>query len=221
MTRIRPYVVAHMAVSLDGATTGFDVDVAQFYTVAKLWEEDVTLAGADTILAQEQRLADAPRPGPVADAPLLAVVDSRRRVRQWQALRDCGYWSGVVALRSATTTQSTAENVPEIVAGSQRVDLVSALAQLGERHGARMVRVDSGGELTGALLRRGLLNELSLLVHPCMVGAATDRRWYGSQTPPACALTRLAAESLPQGLIWLRYAIGNPEAGATFASRAG
>ena len=63
MTRIRPYVVAHMAVSLDGATTGFDVDVAQFYTVAKLWEEDVTLAGADTILAQEQRLADAPRPG--------------------------------------------------------------------------------------------------------------------------------------------------------------
>jgi hypothetical protein len=71
----RPYVVAHVAVSLDGATTGFQPDVARFYRLARIWDEDATLAGADTILAQEAALVDAPRPGPAEDGPLLAVVD--------------------------------------------------------------------------------------------------------------------------------------------------
>jgi 2,5-diamino-6-(ribosylamino)-4(3H)-pyrimidinone 5'-phosphate reductase len=210
MTVNRPHVVAHLAVSLEGATTGFDVDVERFYELAQTWHEDVTLAGADTILAQEGQLATAPRPGPARDAPLLAVVDSRRRVTQWQALRDCGYWSGVVALRSRAVAPVADDEVQEIVAGSQRVNLATALAALDEQHGARVVRVDSGGELTGALLRQRLLDELSLLVHPCTVGAASTHRWYGSQPPPSRTLTRLAAELLPGGLVWLRYATPGP-----------
>ena len=55
--------------------------------------------GADTILAQEPTLAAAHGPGPVPDGPLLAVVDSANRVRQWAALRDAGHWSDVIALR--------------------------------------------------------------------------------------------------------------------------
>ena len=47
----RPHVVVHVAVSLDGATTGFDPDVERFYELARMWREDVTLVGADTILA--------------------------------------------------------------------------------------------------------------------------------------------------------------------------
>ena len=94
-----PHVVVHVAVSLDGATTGFDPDVERFYALARTWREDLTLAGADTILAQERALAAAPRPGPAADGPLLAVVDGRGRVREWEALRDCGHWSDVIALQ--------------------------------------------------------------------------------------------------------------------------
>jgi hypothetical protein len=46
-----PHVVIHAAVSLDGATTGFEADVGRFYALAAGFHEDVTLAGADTILA--------------------------------------------------------------------------------------------------------------------------------------------------------------------------
>ena len=79
----RRRVVVHVAVSLDGATTGFEADVGTFYELAATWAEDVTLTGADTILAQEAALADAPRPGPDPDGPLLVVVDSRGRVSEW------------------------------------------------------------------------------------------------------------------------------------------
>jgi 2,5-diamino-6-(ribosylamino)-4(3H)-pyrimidinone 5'-phosphate reductase len=207
----RPHVVVHVAVSLDGATTGFDPDVGRFYALARTWSEDVTLAGAETILAQEKVLADAPRPGPAADAPLLAVVDGRGRVRQWEALRDCGHWSGVLALRAtATPADATGSPEREIVTGGERVDLAVALGALGEREGARVVRVDSGGALIGALLGGGLVDELSLLVHPCVAGATSDRGWRGTAPVPALPLERLASEAFEDGLVWLRYRVGVP-----------
>ena len=202
-----PYVVVHVAVSLDGATTGFEPDVQRFYALARIWREDVTLVGADTILAQEEALAAVPRPGPAPDGPLLAVVDGRGRVRAWEALRDCGSWSGILALRAGATPARAGDTpVPELVTGAERVDLGAALGVLGDR-GAEVVRVDSGGSLIGALHRDGLVDELSLLVHPCLTGAASDGRWHGSAPAPARTLERLACEPFDDGLVWLRYGI--------------
>ena len=178
-------VVVHVAVSLDGATGGFEPDVGTYYELARSFEEDVTLTGADTILAQEAALADAPRPGPTPGAPLLAVVDSRSRVTAWDALRDCGHWSGVVALRSH---------------GSLVADV--------EALGGEVVRVDSGGTLNGALLRAGVVDEVSLLVHPVVVDGG--RRWWGSEPPGGLSLR--AASVVGSGLAWLRYGVAGPTA---------
>jgi 2,5-diamino-6-(ribosylamino)-4(3H)-pyrimidinone 5'-phosphate reductase len=202
---MRPYIVAHVAVSVEGATDGFAPDLGQFYGLSATWAEDVTLVGADTILAQEPALAAAPGPGPAESGPSLAVVDSRARVREWAALRDAGHWTGVLALHAGSTPARPADrDVPEIVAGHDRVDLAAALAALASR-GARVVRVDSGGALIGALLHRGLLDEVSLLVHPVLAGPAGTRRWHGADPPPAGALERAGAQELDGGLVWLRY----------------
>jgi 2,5-diamino-6-(ribosylamino)-4(3H)-pyrimidinone 5'-phosphate reductase len=198
----RLHVVVHVAVSLDGATTGFEADVGTYYRLAATWDEDVTLTGADTILAQEPALAAAPRPGPAAGSPLLAVVDSRGRVREWAALRDVGHWSGVLAV-SAGRTPARPIPVEELVVGEERVDLPTLLDALARRPGVAVVRVDSGGALTGALLHAGLVDEISLLVHPVVVGA-TGRRWSGPEPLPAVPLTTAACEPLDEGLLWLR-----------------
>jgi 2,5-diamino-6-(ribosylamino)-4(3H)-pyrimidinone 5'-phosphate reductase len=167
--------------------------VARFYALAGTWKEDVTLVGADTILAQAEALASVPLPGPAPDGPLLAVVDSRRRVGAWDALRDCGHWSRVLALRGETP--------------GERVDLAAALSALAEQDDARRVRVDSGGALAGALLREGLVDELSLLVHPVIAGG--ERRWHGRTPAPALTLERLAGESFDDGVVWLRYRVAS------------
>ncbi len=201
----RPYVVGHVAVSLEGATSGFQPDVARFYELAHTWAEDITLTGADTIRAQEMALRDASRPGPAEGGPLLAVVDSRYRVRHWDALREVGHWSDVVALRCTSTPRTGASSVDEIVVGASRVDLAAALCALGERPGVEVVRVDSGGGLLGALLDAELVDEVSLLVHPCLVGPAHQRRWHGQAVVPQMAVTGCKALD---GLVWLRYRLG-------------
>lgn len=204
---LRPHVIAHMAVSLEGATTGFEADAGRYYELVATWHEDATLVGADTILAQEEALVTAPRPGPAEGAPLLAVVDGRGRVREWKALREVGYWSEVIALHcAATPPRPEGRSVKEAVVGTERVDLAAALDLLGRR-GCRTVRVDSGGALAGALLRAGLVDELSLLVHPCLAGARDDRRWYGATPPPTVLLKLAATETFEHGLVWLRYRI--------------
>ena len=207
--RRRPYVVVHVAVSLNGGTTGFSVDLARFYSLLPTWQEDITLTGADTILAQESELAAAPRPGPADSAPLLVVVDSRRRVREWEALRDCGYWSGVLPLRAASRQPVGDLPVPELVVGSDRVDLRQALTQLASRTGARTVRVDSGGQLTRALLDLRLVDEVSLLVHSCLTDAGSHP-WFGADPPPVLTMALQDVETFDPGLFWLRYQVGQP-----------
>jgi 2,5-diamino-6-(ribosylamino)-4(3H)-pyrimidinone 5'-phosphate reductase len=201
----RPYVVAHVAVSVEGATTGFQPDLGRFYQLAATWQEDLTLVGSDTILAQEEALAAAPRPGRAECGPLLAVVDGRGRVREWEALRNVGHWSDVLALHSAATPpRPESRSVQELVVGTVRVDLAGALSAFGRR-GIKVVRVDSGGSLVGALLSAGLLDEVSLLLHPVLAGVQGDRRWQGSTPSPAGGLELLASETFSDGLVWLRY----------------
>jgi 2,5-diamino-6-(ribosylamino)-4(3H)-pyrimidinone 5'-phosphate reductase len=208
----RPHVVVHVAVSLDGATTGFDPDVERFYELARMWHEDVTLVGADTILAQEEALAAVPRPGPAADGPVLAVVDGRARVREWEALRDCGSWSDVLALRAGKTpVDDGVSPARQLISGTSRVDLAAALGALAKREGAELVRVDSGGSLIGALLRDGLVDEVSLLVHPSIAGGAGERAWHGGEPVRAVDLERIAAKPLDGGLTWLRYRISTAD----------
>jgi 2,5-diamino-6-(ribosylamino)-4(3H)-pyrimidinone 5'-phosphate reductase len=183
-------VISHVAVSLDGATTGFSPDLGLFYGLISTWREDVTLVGADTILAQEQALVAGPSgPGPNPEGPLLAIVDSRGRVSAWEALRNAGHWRDAIRVEADQP--------------GERVDLRRTLERLADQ-GAETVRVDSGGGLSGALLAQGLVDEVSLLVHPVVVGSGSALRWYGASDATAM-FTLDHVEAIGDGLVWLRY----------------
>ncbi|MGZ0147199.1 dihydrofolate reductase family protein [Kribbella sp. WER1] len=197
---MRPHVVAQLAVSLDGVTSGFNVDLARFYALASLWQEDVTLIDAATIVAQENEVRAAPRRGARADGPLLAVVDDRARVHSWNALRQLGYWSDVLAVYADQTPARPADaTTRELIAGYEDVELAEVLALLGRR-GARTVRVDSPS-LTRACLDEDLIDELALLVHPVLVGGES---WYDT---PRLRLQHAGTEVFEDGVIWLRYCV--------------
>lgn len=203
---MRPHVVAQLAVSLDGATTGFEADQARLYAMATLWQEDVTLIGADTLLVEESSVRTAQRPGPREAGPLLAVVDSRHRVHDLETLRELGYWSDVLALYSELTPARSPDSViGELVTGYDHVDLAECLDLLGRR-GAKLVRVDSGGELLGAMIDQGLVDELCLLIHPVLIGDAP--RWHDSFTRHL-DLSLANVETFRPGVTWLRYCVAD------------
>lgn len=99
-----PKVILYTAISLDGRTTGFPVDLGLFYSLAQRWHEDASLAGCDTLLSAPVDTAEQEAPGtaPAVSAddprPILVVTDSRGRLKSWPFLQKQPYWKGFVSL---------------------------------------------------------------------------------------------------------------------------
>jgi 2,5-diamino-6-(ribosylamino)-4(3H)-pyrimidinone 5'-phosphate reductase len=213
-----PRVVVHNAVSLDGKIAGFEVDLGVYYDLAGRWEADAILSGSGTILAADPEApedsdeAPALTGKPSGEGPLFIVVDGGGRVRIWDYLRRQPYWRDALCLCCRATPPEHLERlrkrgVETIVTGDDRVDLRAALEALAERHGVRVVRVDSGGTLNGALLREGLVSEVSLMVCPVVVGGAGSGSIFSESRASAAPIPlHLAhAERLEGGVVWLRY----------------
>jgi 2,5-diamino-6-(ribosylamino)-4(3H)-pyrimidinone 5'-phosphate reductase len=216
-----PRVILFNAVSVDGRLDWFQADQAVFYSLIDTWQEDCTLAGANTILAATREAPpETGTPSLQAEAgdtrPVLAVPDSRGRVRTWHLLRQWNYWGRFVAICSATTPQDyleylAARDIDVIMAGEDHVDFGRALAELRSRYVVGTVRVDSGGTLNGILLRAGLASEVSVLVFPSLVGGETPKSMYRAPDlagpEGVIPLDLISANTLEGGLVWLRYSV--------------
>jgi 2,5-diamino-6-(ribosylamino)-4(3H)-pyrimidinone 5'-phosphate reductase len=195
-----PHVVLHVEASLDGRIDHIRPDVGRFYSLAAGFREDAILTGADTLLQGEGLPArdDEEPPTPQAiggDGPLFVVTDSRCRFDRWHWLRKQPYWRDVVALVAEASPPEGLErladhDVPTIVCGEQRVDLREALETLAARYEVQTVRVDSGGALSGALVREGLVDEVSVLLEPVLVGGVPPRTFLRGPDPAAAVRRR-------------------------------
>jgi len=218
---MKPHVVLHVEASLDGRIDHIRPDVGRFYSLASRFREDAILTGADTLLQGDGLPAqddDQPPTPPTTGGagPLLIVTDSRCRFAQWNWLRRQPYWRDAVALVAETSpaqglARLAAKKVPTIVCGSERVDLRAALETLAVHCGVGTIRVDSGGSLSGALVRADLVDEVSVLLEPVLVGGVSPRTFLRGPDPAtpgdAARLRLLHVEQFEDGVVWLRYGV--------------
>ncbi len=139
------------------------------------------------------------------------VVDSRGRVR-W-SVKSSGGHRLLILVAMATPADYLSflrqEGIPYLVVGEARVDLGTALDRLVDRLGVTCVVSNAGGELNGALLRAGLVDELQVVVLPALIGGRnTPALFDGAALAPAelpTPLRLLSVHSESDGLLWLRY----------------
>jgi len=222
----KPKVVIFNAVSLDGRMDGGlgQAQMGLYYQTAAVWNADAMLSGSNTILSGLAELeATSGEDLPVENKelhpmaiPYLVVVDSRGRIRKWRVMRAQPYWREVVVLCAQSTPQSyldelERDRIPCVVAGVERVDFAQALETLHERFGIQTVRVDSGGILNGVLLRAGLVDEVSLLVWPALVGGESPRSVFTAPdltSPEQIISLRLVhCEQVGEDALWLKYEV--------------
>jgi 2,5-diamino-6-(ribosylamino)-4(3H)-pyrimidinone 5'-phosphate reductase len=211
---MRPHVVIHNGVSLNGMVTGFEVEKGLYYRLAGLLQCDADLVGSGTILAapeagehDDPAEACAPQAGP---GSILVVPDSRGRVKCWGFLQRSAFWGRFVSLVSdATPTDHIAylkrRGVDVISAGSEHVDLAAALEMLAERFGVERVRTDSGGTLNAVLLELGLVDEVSALVFPVIATGPTRVPLFKTGADGRFNLALTHEERYDGGEVWLRY----------------
>ncbi len=220
-----PKVIVHTEVSVDGRMDWLRDDGFLYYRLIGDWGIDAMLSGSGTMLAAypnadtEAELA-VPKPEKPAGMQRLVVVDSRAQLRCWRQMQQGEWWGEVTALVSEATPRAAvaeleALGVDVIVAGEERVDLRAALEALATRYGIKGVRVDSGGILIGALFRAGLVDELSVILSPTLIGGTSPRSFYVApdlaSAEGAISLRLLSMEAVDTDFVWLRYAVDKAE----------
>jgi 2,5-diamino-6-(ribosylamino)-4(3H)-pyrimidinone 5'-phosphate reductase len=222
---MKPHVIIFNSISLDGRIDfgSGRVDMGTYYSLAAKWNADAMLSGSNTMLKASplEEMFDPDsfeKPAeyhPLA-VPLLVVVDSKGRVRNWNYIRRQPFFHEVAVLCSKATPKDyldylTKLKIDYIVTGKNHVDLKEGLEAINERFRVKSVRVDSGGILNGVLLRAGLVDEFSVLLDPCLVGgtspASIFNAWDLNSTEGIIQLRLIHLEQLKDDIIWLKYEI--------------
>ncbi|QXC62490.1 pyrimidine reductase family protein [Aquihabitans sp. G128] len=214
----RPWVLANMVASADGATAvegrseglGGPADKAVFSALRSV--ADVILVAAGTARAESygpprtpaDRRAEREARGQ-APYPRLALVTRSLDLDPTSAMFTEATAPPVVfTVTSAPTARRQAlDGLAEIVdVGDDGVDLAAALGWLADR-GVATVLCEGGPSLNGQLLAAGLVDELDLTTSPLLVGGDSARAAHGPDGEPLDV--ELAHLWEADGVLFARY----------------
>jgi len=147
--------------------------------------------------------------------PLLVVPDSKGKIRIWSEVREMPFIRDILVLCSRSTPQEYMDCLDDryikyMVVGYDKVNLGAALEELNVQFGVKKLRVDGGGTLNTVLLRDDLVDEVCVLLHPVMVGGASENSIYNTPDLTSEAvldLKLLKMEKLKNEIIFLQYRV--------------
>ena len=225
---MKPYVICHMMSSVDGRILPDRwhpplEDTSPYERVHEEIGADAWLVGRVT--GQEFAERDAPYPpAPDGASPGREPWFARRDADGWAVVLDAhgkiawgradvGGDALLVVLTEAVPDSHLAglrgDGVSYVFAGEREIDLAAALETLNRELGIERVLLEGGGTVNGALLRAGLVDELSLVIAPVVEGEPGGPAVFDVHGGPG-ALERMgmeleSSEVLDGGLVWLRY----------------
>jgi len=229
---MKPYVLCHMVCSIDGRITGSrwrpksNVVSGLFETLHDKMGGGSWLCGRVT--AQEFARGKGkvypptdktfPRENWFAQSEAKAwgiFLDAHGKAC-WER-SDCGGDPILVILTEQVPDSHLAglraDKVSYIFAGKTEIDLAAALETLNRELGIERVMLEGGGGANGALLRAGLVDEISLVISPVIDGGSGAPSVFNSGAAdlgpaPIEKMVLASHEILEGGVVWLRYKLG-------------
>ncbi len=218
-----PYVIIHIGLSVDGRIDWGGGSDNPYYDLVREFHSDTDISSSNTMLTAF--LPEDPQKAfgqtydqwiQIPDRPRLAVIDSRGRIKTWHLIKKQPWWRDYISLCSEATPGEhlrylEGEQVKTIVIGKEHVDLRVGLETLGDRYEARRVRLDCGGILNGVFLREGLVDEVSLVISPALVGGTSPKTMFNAPDLTSeggvIPLTLIQIEKVKDRYLWVRYRV--------------
>jgi riboflavin biosynthesis pyrimidine reductase len=232
LPRMKPYVICHMVCSVDGRIWG-SRQRPKGNVVPNLFERLHDQLGGGSWLCGRVTAQEFARGKGKSYPP----TDRTLPRENWFAQRDAKAWGVfldahgkacwersdvggdaiLVILTEAVPDSHLAglqgDGVSYIFAGKTEIDLAAALETLNRELGIERLMLEGGGGANGALLRAGLIDELSLVINPTIDGSSATPSVFNSGDrdlgpAPIEHMTLTSHEVLDGGAVWLRYKLG-------------
>lgn len=181
---MKPEVIIHNSISLDGRVTGFEANLGLHYGIVNGYSADFYMVGSNTAKAGVALFGGVPvetgddykKPEKEGNLSYWVIPDTKGALKGLlHTYRRYEYCKDVILLISGRTNQDyidylEARHYDYILCGDEFVDYKEAFKILGTKYNARRILVDSGPTLSGILLKQRLVDKISLLVHPFLAG---------------------------------------------------
>ena len=228
---MKPYVICHMCTSIDGKILGdrwgklpgakssanlFETTAASFGIGAWL----VGTTTMDEFDGPKRKLPRARKPATRRDhiansqATRLAIGADAKGVLRFQQSEVAG--DHVVLLVTEQVSDDylahlESAGVSYLFCGKKTIDLRVALRKLGRAFKLRKLMLQGGGKFNGAMLKAGLVDEISHVIVPVADGGGGISSFFdipGEPPRKAAATLRLVSrKQLPGSVTWLRYRV--------------
>ena len=215
-----PEIIIHNSISLDGSLTGFMPEMDIHYSIAARFSHEARLIGSETIRSgidmfgegvPDELPSDFKSPNRNSSLPWWIIVDSEGKLKgMLHTCRRFEYCRDVIVLVSEKTPADYISHLEErnyryMITGTRKVDIKEALDQLSKVFGIKKILTDTGRILGNLLLNKGLVSEISLLVHPLLTG---NKGYYMfSDTSENISLHLIKSEKLEKDVIWVHYRV--------------
>jgi 2,5-diamino-6-(ribosylamino)-4(3H)-pyrimidinone 5'-phosphate reductase len=228
---MKPYIVCHMIMSLDGriASSRWQLSPegrAEYETTGAIYQADAWMCGRITMAAFAQGAA----PASVSNGPPIPKIDyiaPHAQTSYAVALDPSGklYWersdiSGDHIITVLTELVSPlylaylrAHRISYLFGGRDSLNLVMVLDKLASGFQIKTLLLEGGGKINGSMLRIGAIDELSILVAPAVDGSSRSPALFDTldSVIPNAASVRWKLSSMERradDIIWLRYIRG-------------
>jgi 2,5-diamino-6-(ribosylamino)-4(3H)-pyrimidinone 5'-phosphate reductase len=217
---ILPKIILHNSISIDGSLTDFEPNMELHYKIASLYKPEAHIIGSNTIkkgielfgegISPEEK-NDFERPERSVNLPYWVIIDTNGSLegllhtcRRFEFCRD------VVILVSESTSKLYLKHLKERnydyhIVGKNHVDLKKAIDLLSKKYRIKTILTDTGKILGNILLNKKLVSEISLLIHPIIVGKKSYNMFDG--VTKDIKLTLIKNEILENQFIWLVYKV--------------
>lgn len=215
-----PKVIIHNSVSLDGSLTKFEPNMNMHYQIARNYRPDVHLIGSNTVKAGAElygegvpleEKTDFEKPKRARSMPYWVIPDTKGALKGLlHTCRRFEFCRDVIILISEETPDEYIKYLEERnynyhIVGKKHVNLETTLNLLSAKYEVKKVLADTGRVLGNLLLDQDLVSELSLLIHPVIVGNKSYNIF--SNINEAISLKLDKAEVLDKGYVWLVYKV--------------
>lgn len=215
-----PKLILHNSISIDGSLTSFEPNMELHYQIAGWYKPDIHLIGSNTITAgvalygdgvPQEELSDFQKPKRDKHLPAWVIIDTKGKLegilhtcRRFELCRE------IIILTSKKTPPRYLRYLDKRqytyhCLGHDCVDLQQALLLLSQEYSVKTVVTDTGRILGNLLLEQDLVDEISLLVHPVIVGKNAYHMFSGIQNNRTLRLVK--CQPMEQQYVWFVYEV--------------